>query len=139
MKAQEFLLQIEKLDTMIRCKLDEAQMWRDAALSITGQMGGERVQTSGNPQKMADSINRYLDIDDELPEDIKRLRTARREIIAVIEQLKPKQYEFIHMVYVQHLPLDVVAQIKNRSYSWATSIHGNCLKQVQRILDAKVQ
>ena len=135
MKAKEFLQQIEKLDTMIRCKQAEAQMWRDVALSITGQMGGERVQSSGNPQKMADAVNNYLDIDDELPEDIKRLKEQRREIIAVIEQLKPDEYEFLHMVYVQRIDLADVAIIKDRSYSWATTMHGNCLKKVQCIVD----
>jgi DNA-directed RNA polymerase specialized sigma subunit len=100
-------------------------------------MSSERVQSSGNQQKMACAIERMVDIEKELDCYIDRLVDTRNEILSVIEQLDKEEYDFLHLVYVQHFTLGEVANMKNYSYSWATSFHGKALKQVQNILDAK--
>lgn len=137
MKAKDYLLQIEKLDVLIKNKLIEKQQWKDIALGITPQMNGERVQSSGNQQKMACAVERMVDIEKEIDEYVDRLIDTRKEILSVIEQLDKDEYDFLHLVYVQHFTLGEVANLKSYSYSWATTFHGKVLKKVQKILDAK--
>ena len=55
-KAQKFLERVEMIDTIIENKLIEQRQWKDIALGITANMGGERVQSSGSNSKMADAI-----------------------------------------------------------------------------------
>ena len=52
-EAQKFLESYEMDKVKMECKLSERQYWHDLSLTITGQMGGERVQTSGAKDKMA--------------------------------------------------------------------------------------
>jgi DNA-directed RNA polymerase specialized sigma subunit len=137
LRAKEYLQKIGKYDMLIKNKLVEKQRWNDIALGITPQMNGERVQSSGNQQKMACAIERMIDIERELDEYIDRLIDTRNEVLSVIEQLDKEEYDFLHLVYVQHFTLGEVANMKNYSYSWATSFHGKALKGVQKILDAK--
>ena len=137
MKAKDFLLQLPKLEALIKNKLIEKQQWKDIALGITPQMSGDRVQSSGNQQKMACAIERMVDIEKELDEFVDSLIETRNEVLSVIEQLDSDEYDFLHLVYVQHFTLKEVANLKNYSYSWATTFHGNALKKVQKILDSK--
>lgn len=137
MKAKDFLLQLPKLEALIKNKLIEKQQWKDIALGITPQMSGDRVQSSGNQQKMACAIERMIDIEKELDEFVDSLIDTRNEVLSVIEQLNSDEYDFLHLVYVQHFTLKEVANLKDYSYSWATTFHGNALKKVQKILDSK--
>ena len=136
-KAKDFLKQLKKLDKMIENKLIEKEQWKAIATGTTAQMGGERVQSSGSQQKMADAVGKYIDIEAEVNASIDRLIDKKKDVISVIEQLDVTEYDLLHMVYVQYLTLEEVASIYGNSYSWATTIHGRALKNVETILDER--
>ena len=137
MNAKEFLRQIKKLDRLIENKLIEIQRWKDIANNTTATLSGERVQSSGNPQKIADAICRYIDLEREINQDIDELVEAKKDVIGVIEQLNATEYDVMHKIYVQHLTLEDVADAYDRTYSWVTTIHGRALKHVQNILNKR--
>ena len=145
MKAKEFLNQVEKLDKLIGNKMIEKEQWKSIAMGVTS--GAEtvmihgvahlpdKVQSSGNPQKMADAVARYVDIEAEITEIIDRLIDTKQEVISVIEKLNAIEYDLLHKVYIQHQTLRDVAIACERTYSWVTTVHGRALKNVQIILD----
>lgn len=153
MKAQAFLEQLETLDTIIGNKLAEREHWRSIALGITGSTEGERVQSSGSQQKMADAIDRYVDIGKEIDETIDRLTDKKLEVIRLLDKLafvNRRHYDILHKMYVGHVvtkPDGTFATIRmdftdyanlyGKSYSWATTVHGRALQNFQRILDAE--
>ncbi len=137
MKAKCFLRQIEKLDRMIKNKVVEQEQWRSIAMGTTAPMGGERVQSSGSKQKMADAVERFVEIEKEINKSIDILVDTKNDVISVIEQLKTIEYDILHKLYVQYMSLYDVADIYDKSYSWVTTIHGRALKNVQRILDQR--
>lgn len=136
-KAKAFLSQVEKLDTLIQNKEVEKRQWRDIALGITSRTDGERVKSSGSQQKMANAVDKYIDLEKEIDREIDRLVDTKREILAVIEQLKPLEYDFLHKVYIQRMSLQDVASAYGMSYSWATTTHGIALKNVNKMLEAR--
>lgn len=137
MDAKQFLRQLKKLDKMIENKLAEKARWKAIATGTTAQMGGEKVQSSGSQQKMADAVCRYVDIEKEIDEQIDNLIDTRQDVISVIEKLNTTEYDILHKMYVQYMSLYDVADIYNKSYSWATTVHGRALKNVQAILDQR--
>ena len=138
MKAKEYLQQIEKLDKLIENKIAEKEHWKSVATSTTTFSEGDRVQSSGSKQKMADAVCRYLQMEEEINAAIDRLIDLRQEVISTIEQLPSvDEYDVLHKVYVQFLTLQEVGSLKDRSYSWATTIHGTGLKHLQTILDER--
>lgn len=137
MKASDFLRQLKKLNVMIENKLVEKEQWKSIALGTTAQMGGERIQSSGSQQKMADAVVRFVAIEKEIDECIDKLIDTKKEVIEVIEQLSATEYDLLHKVYVQNLTLYDIANMYDKTYSWATTIHGRALKKVQEILDGK--
>lgn len=149
MKAKDFLLQVRKLNNIIENKLMEKAQWKSIALNTTPQYGGERVQTSGSQSKMADAVGRYLDMEKEIDACIDRHVDAKKAVIEVIEQLKnPTEYDLLHKVYIgivdsengkpiKYMTLDDVADLYDKSHSWATTVHGRALQHVQEILDER--
>ena len=135
-EAKEFLKQVKKLDCMITNKLAERDQWKSIALGTSVQLS-EKVQTSGSQQKMADAINKYIDIESEINECVDDLIAKKKEVISVIEQLPVDLYDILHKIYVQYYTFYDVADKKDISYSNVTTLHGKALKLVQKILDAR--
>ncbi len=134
MKAKDFLLQVQRLDTMIKNKIAEKEQWWTIATNTTASYNGERVQSSGSQQKMADAAITYVDYEREIDRRIDELIDVKRDIISVIEQLPTHEYDVLHKHYIQGMELVDVADAKQRTYSWVTTVHGRALKHVQDIL-----
>ena len=135
MKAKDFLKQLKKLDKMIENKQIEKDQWKSIAEGTVSHSEGERVQSSGSQQKMADAVLRYIAIENEIDSFIDILIDKKKDVISVIEQLDATEYDFLHKVYVQYLTLDDVADMYGKSHGWAITIHGRALQKVQKILD----
>lgn len=134
-EAQIFLEQVEKLDVQTECKLIEKQQWHDLALSITSQMGGERVQSSGSQSKMADALSRCVDAEGEIDRAIEKLVATKKEVTAVLEQLEnATYYKALHLRYIQHKTLKEIANIFMSDYTYVTTLHGRALTEVEKIL-----
>ncbi len=136
-EAKEYLLQIRKLDTLINNKIAEVEHWKDVAYGVGTFSEGERVQSSGNKQKMASAIERYTDIQAEITADIDKLIDLKQEVIKTIEQLPVAEYDLLHKVYVQGWTLDMVAEVNDRSRSWSDTVHGRALVSLQRVLNER--
>lgn len=135
-EAQIFLERAPKLDVRIRNKLIEQRQWRDIALGITANMGGERVQSSGAKSKMADAVEKCVDMEAEIDRLIDELIDTKQEIVHVIEQVESTmEYDVLHKKYIQFLSLQEIADAYKKDYGWATTTHGRALKSVLSILE----
>lgn len=137
MKAKKFLAKIQQLDTIVKNKLFEKEQLEALATSVTQRLTADKVQTSGNPDKMTDVIHKIIKIEGEINDAIDRFIDYKQEAVGVIEQLNPTEYDLLHMVYIQYLSLDEVAIKKNKTYTWVTTVHGRALKNVQTIIDER--
>jgi hypothetical protein len=133
LQAIKYLRQIEKYNRLIENKAVEREQLRSIAYGITAKSDGERVQSSGNQQKMATAIERMVDLE----RQIESFEAAKAEIIGTIEQLEAIEYDILHKVYVQGYELKEI-DIKGYSYSWVKKKHREAISHVQRILDDRV-
>lgn len=137
MKAKVYLQQVGKLNRLIANKLIEKEQWKSIALGTGMSSEGERVQSSGNQQKMEAAVCRYVDLEKEIDECIDRYVDLRDEVIRTIEQLPVTEYDILHKIYIQGKDLTETADIYGKSYSWTSSTHGNAVKMVQEILNKR--
>jgi len=116
-KAQRYLERVEMIDTVVHNKLIEQRQWHDLALSITANMGGERVQSSGSKSKMADALNKCIDMEEKISDAVDKLAAEKTEIVSTIEQLdSPIEYNVAHMRFIQYKTLQEIADKYNKSY-----------------------
>lgn len=153
MKALDYLKQLETWDTIIQNKNAEQDQWKLVAFGITAHSDGERVQSSGSQQKMADAVNRYVDLEREIDRLIDELTDKKCEVIRLLDKLAyidQKQYDILHKMYIGRvitqkdgtivtvrMDFPEIADLYNKSYSWATTVHGRALQSFQKILDAQ--
>lgn len=137
MRAKEYLLQLGKIDRLIENKIAEMEHWQSIATNTTAHSEGDRVQSSGSKEKMAEAVCRYLQIGEELKATVDLLIETKQEVIRTIEQLEVDEYDVLHKMYVQGKTFQEVAEDKTKSYSWVTSKHGRGLASLQRILDER--
>ena len=138
MEAKVYLNQVAKLDVIIQNKLIEKAQWMDIALGITANMSGERVQSSGTQSKMADAVEKCVDMETEINGLVDRLIETKKDVVATIEQVdSPTEYDVLHKRYIQRMGLQEIADAYGKEYGWATTTHGRALKSVQSILDTR--
>lgn len=133
-EAKSFLSQIQKFNALIRNKEIEKEIMRGIALSVTAYSSGERVQSSGNPQKMANAVEKCVDAEADIARAVDALTEARKSVVSVIEQLPPVEYDVLHRKYVQGQTYEDIADDYGKSYSWATTTHDRAVDKVQRII-----
>lgn len=133
MKAEEFLEQVEKLETMIANKEAKKREWELKATNRTSQIGSERVQSTGAKDKMASATIEVVEIEKE----IANLREVIRDVERVIEQCSARSYKILYDVWFRGLTLREVANAEGKSYNWATNYHRIAKDEVQEILDRR--
>lgn len=134
--AQLYLRQVEKIDSIIRNKLIEQRQWKDIAMGITANMGGDKVQSSGSQSKMADAIEKCVDMEREIDSLVDKLIATKKEVISTIEQLdSPAEYRLLHLRYIQFVDLKDIAEQWDKDYTAITTMHGRALRNVQAILE----
>ncbi len=136
--AKEYLEQIKWYDTLIKNKTAEKNYWAanmmELATNTVAAMGGERVQSSGSKQKMADTVDSGIDRIRRIEKRIEELYAGMDAIIADIEQLPEDKSDILHKVYVQYMSLKEVAAIRKESYSLVTTNHGIALQMIDELL-----
>ena len=138
MDARSYLNQVKKLDLQIKNKLIEKQQWKDIAMGITANMDGERVQSSGAKSKMADAIEKCVDMEAEIDSLVDKLIDTKKEVVQTIEQLdSPMEYDLLHKKYIQFMTFEQIAEYYGREYTTITTAHGRALKNVQALLERK--
>lgn len=138
MSAKEYLSQIKRLDTLIQNKTAEKKKWEaitmDRATVITSSTEGERVQSSGSKQKMADTVDSGVDRVRRIEKRIKELYAKMDAIIEIIDSLPEAESDILHKVYVQYMSLKEVAASRHESKSTVEHKHIAALKMVSDIL-----
>ena len=135
MRARAYLGKLNKLDRLIANKQAEIDRWESVALDCSVHMNGERVQSSGSKQRMANAVENYVDLAEELREAIHSAELERQSIISTIELLPVNQYDVLFRIYVQGLQLKQVEADMNRSHTWVCTTHRKALVNLQKILD----
>lgn len=133
-EAKAFLSQFQKCAAIIRNKEVERGTLLDIALSVTASPSGERVQTSGNPQRMANAIGDRVDAEAAIAQAQEKSAKILLDIVSVIEQLPTMEYELMHRRYVRGMSYEEIADEYGKSYSWATTTHDRAVAKVQQII-----
>lgn len=124
------------IDTLVENKLIEQRQWKDLAMSITANMGGEKVKSSSTTtSRMEDAVLKCIMIEDEIAAAVERLIAEKKKVVRTIEELhSPTEYRILHMRYIQYISLADIAEKLNREYTWVTTVHGRAVKRVQNLL-----
>ena len=134
MTALKMLRELKKIETLIKNKRIECLQWRDLAHSVTANVGGEKVQSTSNPQKMAEAIHRCIELEEQTNREIERLIVKKQEVIRLIEHLPEPEYDVIHRIYVQNESQKDVMYARKKSRTWVDNTHDRAIEMLDDIL-----
>lgn len=133
MTAEQYLRQIETIDTTIAIKRKEYARLVASANSMGGFCAGERVQATRNLQRGADTIAEYIDVEIE----IKALVAKKNAILDTLQRLPSKEYRLLYRVYVEGAMIKELPSEFKKSYSWVQMKKRKALEHLQNILDGE--
>lgn len=134
MTAREYVKQLERIDILIASKAAEKARWEALALDTGARQSGDRVQGSGNQQKMAGAVESAVDIDVE----IASLQAQRHEITKTLEKLQVDEFWILSTVYGKHVSIGQAAWERGKSYSWGRTLHNRAMENLEKILNSYI-
>lgn len=136
MNPKEYLQQIRRCDNQINNKLAEITQLREMATSITSTLKDDVVQSgSGGKSRVAEAVDKIVDLECEINADIDKLVELKREIMSVIDQLDSLHRDVLYKRYFQYKTWEQISVEMNYSYRHTTRMHGQALLELKRVLE----
>lgn len=135
MDAKQYLRQYQNILTDIRNLEAQKLELENLAMSVTVSTDGERVQSSGRKDRMAELAVKIADAEREIVEQRTQAFHKLREIEEVIKGVKTSDYrKILHMRYIENQTWEKIEVALSYSYQWVCKLHGRALLEVGKIL-----
>lgn len=93
MTAVEYLSQAYRLDLRINSKIEQVASLNDLALKATSVVTGMPHSPNKGKSTMADTIDKIIDLQEEINRDIDKLVDLKAEIVSVIKAVDNPEYQ----------------------------------------------
>ncbi len=136
MNAEEFLSQAYRIDQQIQSKVAQLDRIRACAYGSGIRFGDVKVQTSGPPNHVEDSVLKILEEERAINEEIDRLVEIKRQIREVISQVEDVTCRLLlekRNLLFQTWP-EICVDL-HMSLRWAQTRYKDAVRMVQGILD----
>lgn len=129
MTTETYLNHAIRFERMIKNKISEMQRYQDLSVSISVNTESEKVQTSGNKDKIGEFASRIIDMQKEIQE----LTIMRDTIVNQIESMEDSDYyQVLYSKYVDGKNLHEIKNIIHCSKSQIYRIHERALEEFER-------
>lgn len=137
MKAIDYLKKIKSIDATIVADMEELATLEAMAMKTTAVMGGERVQSSGSQQKMADCVVKIADLKSQIADELDELLELKREAREILcKACDGECITLLHKRYFLFERWEQIAFEMNYHFKWVTGgLHSKALAQFQKGLD----
>ena len=134
MTTKTYLSQIERLDKMIQNKLSEIYQLKTMACSVSVSNDGERVQNSGDKDRMGSAVARIVDLERETDSLVDSFVRKRKKIVEQIDSIEDVDYyHVLSMRYVARDTFESIAEKTNWSIRKVFTLHGKALLEFERL------
>lgn len=149
MRAKKYLEQIEIMNAKIDADIEELAQLKALATKVTSAFGGERVQASGNHDKMAECVIKIQGQKQKINYEIDKLQKYKDEAKALIfdtcdsdciKLLLKKYFGELNeeTQEIEYKSWNEIAKEMNYSRKWVSDgLHQRALSQLQKALDDK--
>lgn len=134
MTSKEYLQQIRADDLRIEQKIKEYESLMSRKASLVGMdYTVDRVQTSPDGTGFTKIVDRLVDLQQEINDDIDAFCDSQHKKISEIHKLsKPEYIEVLFKRYVEGQALEQIAADMGYSYHWCCHMHGEALKEFEK-------
>lgn len=128
MTAKEYLSQAKYLDMRINSKIQQVSSLNDLAKKCTTALTGMPRNPSGSTSTMAETINKIIDLQQEINADIDALVDLKRDIMDVIKGVPNQEAQTIlEKRYLCFLTWETIATEMGYDLRYIHKIHNRAL------------
>lgn len=137
MTAKEYLNQVRNLESKMKMLKEEIDTLREMVVSTGAVQQQERVMSSGAQDKMAETICKINEKEDDWNNLMREFALARAEVIISIQKLNNTDYEqILYKRYCQSKKWEEIAIEMHMSYRHVLRLHGYALKDIETVINA---
>ncbi len=135
--AKEYLNQVRNLETKMKILKEEINTLRELVVSTGAVQQEERVMSSGAQDRMAETICKINEKEEEWNQLMREFALTRAEVIISIQRLNNSDYEqILYKRYCQSKKWEEIALELNYSYQWVCKLHGRALLEIEKIINS---
>ena len=132
METKKYLGQIERLNRQIQNKLVEIYQLRTMACSVTVSTDKERVQSSGDKDKLGATVAKIVDLKNQTDDLIQSFTEKRNRIIAQIDSVDDMDlYHVLSLRYVSSCTFEEIAERTHWSLRKVFTLHEKAIKEFE--------
>lgn len=134
MDTKSYLNQISRLERQIQNKLSEIYQLKTMACSVTVSNDNERVQTSGDKDRLGSVVAKIVDLEKETDNIVDSFVDKRNRIIKQIDGMHNEDYyHVLSMRYVGKNTYEDIAKSTNWSIRKVFGLHDKALQEFERL------
>ena len=132
MRAKEYLNQAYRLDQRIDAKISQVAALNELALKCTATITGMPRNPNKGESRMADVVDKIVDLQAEINRDIDRLVDLKREIVRVIKAVDNPEYQtLLEKRYLCFMSWEQIAVEMNYGIDNIFRLHRKALAEVR--------
>ena len=132
-QTKKYRSRIERLDKMIENKLCEITRLRSMATSVSVPIDKERVQTSGEPDRLGEAVAKIIDLERETDEIVDKFVDERKRLIEQIDSIdNTNYYQILTCRFVQCEKLKALPYKLDMSERRFYGLYNEALKEFER-------
>ncbi|MFR1708897.1 MAG: DUF1492 domain-containing protein [Clostridium sp.] len=137
MTTKEYLGQARFLDMRINSKIQQVASLNELATKCTTTISDMPKNPNRGDSRMADSVIKIIDLQDEINSDINKLVELKREIMGVIKAVPNMEYQtLLEKRYLCFITWEQIAVDMNYSMQYTFRIHERALKEIDQLLQS---
>lgn len=135
MTAKEYLAQASQLDERIKLKMARLNSLGDLATKATATLSGMPHNPSGSKSRMADTVEKIIDLQREVETETDELVNLQKELAETIKAVPDLQLRMVlERRYLCFQSFEEIAVEMKFNIRWVYRLHGRALQMVDRIL-----
>lgn len=137
MTAKQYLQQGYYLNKQIDVKCEQIRKLREMTQKVTATANDCKVQASGSQSRMADTVDKMVDLERELADAVNEYAAKRQEIAAVIQRVDNPNYRtLLEYRYLACMKWEEIAVRMHYSWQWVHKMHKRALKEAQEAIES---
>ena len=136
MNAKSFLRQYEHARRRVQEIWLRLEDLEEQSTNVTQLMEGDRVQTSGNQDRLGEVVARKVDLQEELVKAETEALDIMNQVYSVVDQMQdPDRQQVIRLRYIKCQKWTDIADEMHYELRSVFYLHGHALEDVERIIN----
>lgn len=134
-RAKRFFQKIRDIDKQIDAKFEQLERLKALATKVTATISGDGAKPSGASRTMECSVDKIIDLQNELNAEIDRLVGMKCQANRILQQMQNEnQRRCLEYRYLLGKTFEAIAFEMGYSYFGICKLHGRALQSAEEIL-----